>query len=591
MLLSEVRARMDDHVHPRLQRSRAPLLLALLAAATGMAVLAVAAHPGWHDALALAARTMDPMGLEVARGLLLAVAIGLLLIARGLTRRSRRAWYAAMFLLASSFFLLLVHDVQLAQAGLCVVLMAAFWHWRWAFDGQGDPGGPRRAAAFGGVAIALLYLAGLGTVLIHAATRGPRSGVAAAAWQTLAALGGQVVAHSASSFANNVSVSLATAATAIVAAALWLALRAPRSGAFQTVEERRLVHRLVQQSRPDSLAYFALRRDKTYFIEKEQRAALAYRAAAGIVLVSSDPVGDPVAFDDLLEQFAALCRTKAWRIAVVGVAADMRAAWARIGLRSIYVGDEAVVIPALFSLEGRPIRKVRQSVHRVQRAGYRVRVMRAGDLSEEEWQAVHQVSAAYRPYMPVQGFSMAADDLRAHEFADALFVLGEDPQGALAGFVHFVPVPGSTALSLSAVKRLPQTPNGFTEFLLCEAFAWGRSHDVASVSLTFNAFGRLLRGEYEPRRRHQIARWTIHQLERVVQVERLHEFNRKFLPDWQPRYVACESLADLPAAILLIMSLERLICLPPALQRAWVALLRRGRGDMAPEWQNEQVAR
>ena len=582
---------MDDYVHPRLQRSRAPLLLALLAAATGMAVLAVAAHPGWHDALALAARTMDPIGLDVTRGLLFAVAIGLLLIARGLARSSRRAWYAAMFLLTSSFFLLMVHDVELAQAVLCVVLMAAFWHWRWAFDGHGDPGGPRRAAAFGGVAVALLYLVGFATVLIHAATRGLRLGVAAAAWQTLAALVGQVVAHPASDFASNVSVSLATAAAAIIAAALWLALRAPRSGAFQTDEERRLVHRLVAQSRPDSLAYFALRRDKNYFIEREQRAALAYRAAAGIVIVSGDPVGDPAAFDDLLEQFAALCRTRAWRIAVIGVAVDMRAAWARIGLRSIYVGDEAVVIPELFSLEGRPIRKVRQSLHRLRREGYRVRVMRARELSEEDWQAARRVSSAYRPYMPAQGFSMAADDLRADEFADAVLVFGEDSQGGLAGFLHFVPVPGSTALSLSAVKRLPQTPNGFTEFMLCEAFAWGRAHDVASVSLTFNAFGRLLRGEYEPRRRHQLARWMIHQLERVVQVERLHEFNRKFLPDWQPRYFACESLADLPAAILLIMSLERLICLPPPLQRAWVALLGRGRRGMEPEWQSEPVAR
>ena len=101
------------------------------------------------------------------------------------------------------------------------------------------------------------------------------------------------------------------------------------------------MHRLVAQSPPDSLAYFALRRDKTYFFEKDRRAALAYRAAAGIVLVSGDPVGDSAAFDDLLAQFAALCRTKAWRIAVIGVAANMRPGWARIGLRSIYVGDEA----------------------------------------------------------------------------------------------------------------------------------------------------------------------------------------------------------------------------------------------------------
>ena len=584
---------MDDHAQPRLRRSRPPFLLALLAAATGVAVLAAAAHPEWHDALALAARNMDPMGLEVTRGLLLAVAIGLLLIARGLTRRSRRAWYAAMFLLAASFVLLLVRDVEIAQAGLCAVLMVAFWHWRRAFDGRGDPGGPRRAGAFGAAALTLLYLVGFAMALMHAAIRGPVTSVAAAAWQTLAALAGQSVVRPANDFAGDLSVSLATAAAAIVAASLWLALRAPRSGACQTAEERRLVHRLVAQSPPDSLAYFALRRDKTYFFEKDRRAALAYRAAAGIVLVSGDPVGDRAAFDDLLAQFAALCRTKAWRIAAIGVAANMRPCWARIGLRSIYVGDEAVVIPERFSLEGRRIRKVRQSVHRLRRAGYRVRVATAGTLGEPEWQAVHDVSAAYRPHMPVQGFSMAADDLRADEFKDALFVLAEDARGGLAGFLHFVPVPSSSALSLSAVRRLPETPNGFTEFLLCEAFAWGRAHEVPSISLTFNAFGRLLRGEYEPRPRHHLARWGIRKLEHVAQVERLHDFYRKFLPDWQPRFFACESLADVPAALLLILSLERLIYLPPALQHAWVTLLRRGRGrsGAAPEWQSEPAPR
>jgi lysyl-tRNA synthetase class 2 len=582
---------MDDHAHPRLRRPRAPLLLALLAAATGVAVLAAAAHPGWHDALALAARTMDPMGLEVTRGLLLAVGIGLLLIARGLSRGSRRALYAAMFLLAASFILLLVHNVELLQAAVCAVLLGAFWHWRWTFDGRGDPGGPRRAAAFCGVALTLLYVVGFAMTLMHAAIRGPATSVAAAAWRTLAALAGQTVAQPASDFAGDVSVTLATAAAAIVAASLWLALRAPRSGACQTAEERRLVYGLVAQSPPDSLAYFVLRRDKTYFFEKDRRAALAYRAAAGIVLVSGDPVGDRAAFDGLLKQFAALCRTKAWRIAVIGVAANMRPAWARIGLRSIYVGDEAVVVPERFSLEGRPIRKVRQSVHRLRRAGYRVRVAQASTLSEPEWQAVHEVSAAYRPHVPVQGFSMAADDLRAEEFKDALFALAEDTRGTLAGFLHFVPVPGSTALSLSAVRRRPETPNGFTEFLLCEAFAWGRANAVPSISLTFNAFGRLLRGEYEPRPRHRLARWGIHQLEHVAQVERLHDFYRKFMPDWQPRYFACESLADIPAALLLLLSLERLVYLPPVLQRAWVALLGRRRRSAAPEPQDEPAAR
>ena len=41
-----------------------------------------------------------------------------------------------------------------------------------------------------------------------------------------------------------------------------------------------------------------------------------------------------------------------------------------MGLRTIYLGDEAIVDLTKFSLQGRPIRKVRQSVTRLQKAGY-----------------------------------------------------------------------------------------------------------------------------------------------------------------------------------------------------------------------------
>ncbi len=41
--------------------------------------------------------------------------------------------------------------------------------------------------------------------------------------------------------------------------------------------------------------------------------------------------------------------------------------WQAAGLRSLYIGDEAVVETASFSLEGRAIRKVRQSVARLEK--------------------------------------------------------------------------------------------------------------------------------------------------------------------------------------------------------------------------------
>ena len=43
----------------------------------------------------------------------------------------------------------------------------------------------------------------------------------------------------------------------------------------------------------DSLAYFALRRDKSYFFSPSGSSFLAYRVIGGTALVAGDPIGEP----------------------------------------------------------------------------------------------------------------------------------------------------------------------------------------------------------------------------------------------------------------------------------------------------------
>jgi lysyl-tRNA synthetase class 2 len=233
------------------------------------------------------------------------------------------------------------------------------------------------------------------------------------------------------------------------------------------------------------------------------------------------------------------------------------------------VGDEAIVRPAEFSLEGRAIRKVRQSVARLEKAGYSCRVLRAGELGPEGWAQVEQISEAWLDGAPERGFSMAIDDMRAPEHAMAVLALALDPEGRVAGFVHLAPVPASAGLSLSTMRRLPDTPNGLMEFVLCETFAWAREHQIARVSLNFAAFGELLRAEGCLQRRQRFMRFALGKADRYFQVERLLAFNRKFLPHWEPRYAAFESYSDVPVAALVALSLESLLIWPRALRKLW----------------------
>jgi Uncharacterized conserved protein len=81
-----------------------------------------------------------------------------------------------------------------------------------------------------------------------------------------------------------------------------------------------------------------------------------------------------------VRSFLDFAHERGWRIAVLGVSEECLALYRTIGLRALYHGDEAVVDVDAFSLDGRSIRKVRQSVHRLERAGFVVRVLRSGEL-------------------------------------------------------------------------------------------------------------------------------------------------------------------------------------------------------------------
>jgi lysyl-tRNA synthetase class 2 len=121
-----------------------------------------------------------------------------------------------------------------------------------------------------------------------------------------------------------------------------------------------------------------------------------------------------------------------------------------------------------------------------------------------------------------------------------------------------VPVPATGDLSLSGMRRLPDTPNGFNEYLVSSLLSWARERGVERVSLNFAVFGSLLRHEgFGAATR--VTRGALHYTDRFFQVERLLNFNRKFGPDWVPRYLAVESRADVPAVGLVVLHLENLL--------------------------------
>jgi lysyl-tRNA synthetase class 2 len=325
------------------------------------------------------------------------------------------------------------------------------------------------------------------------------------------------------------------------------------------VGERRVARALVDAYGSDSLSFFALRRDKSYLFSPTRRAFLAYRVVAGTALVSGDPVGEEAEIDALLAELWRLARAHGWRIAVVGASEHYLDRYRALGLKPVPIGEEAVLRPAEFSLEGRAIRKVRQSVSRLTKAGYSFRVVPADDVSPELEEELADVSAAWRGNQAERGFSMAIDDLHV---PGTVLAIATDETGRIGGFLHLAPSPAGGGWSLSTMRRRPASPNGLTEFLIVETIAWAKEEGASELSLNFCAFTDVISPERATNWWRRLVRRGLLLADNVFQLERLYSFNRKFFPEWRRRYICVERFSDLPAVGLAYLHAESLL-VPP----------------------------
>jgi lysyl-tRNA synthetase class 2 len=225
-------------------------------------------------------------------------------------------------------------------------------------------------------------------------------------------------------------------------------------------------------------------------------------------------------------------------------------------MRSLCVGEEAVVRPDAFTLEGRAVRKLRQSVHRVERRGWRIVACDGADIDLDTEAEIDALELAWRTTKRrLLGFAMGMGPYEGGIASGDLFVLARSPDGRLAASMRFISHRGK--LSLDTMRRVGDTPNGLNEALVCTALELARQRRIPEVSLNYAGLAHLLRstreGGWVRRRATSI---VVAALGRHFQMERLVRFNDKFSPEWRPRHLVYGSRRGLPGAMLRVLQAE-----------------------------------
>lgn len=499
-------------------------------------------------------RVLPPLVPATASLATAAAGVGLLMLAAGLRRGQRRAWAAALALLAVSALSNLGKglDVEEAAAALGVgVLLAGRGR---SFRAAADEVAGRRAVAV----LGLLAGATVASALAVAAVGhlGVRDLVTDFAQRALG-LGPAPLARR----WRPVSAAVSGMGLATVAYAGWLALRParPTRRADPAMAER--VWRLVRRHGRGTLDWFALRDDKIWFVSGE--TVVAYQVSWGVALVSPDPVGPPDERARAWAAFRSFAADRGWTVAVLGAGEEWLATYHESGMRSIYAGDEAVVDVTRFSLEGPRNKHLRQVVNRVERAGYHLSVHRSGELDAQTADELRALAGQSRRGDVERGYSMTLSRLLDPRDGDLLVAVARDGDGRVQAFCQFVPAPGIGGWSLDLMRRAAgPLPNGVSDYVVIGTIAHLQATGGRALGLNFAAMRAVLAGDTPDSWLTRRQRWVLRRLGDSMQIESLWRFNAKYDPVWVPRWLVVDSPEHLVASALAVARAESLWELP-----------------------------
>ena len=530
-----------------------------LLALDGLINVAVTASPPLRNRLHTVLSVL-PLGVAQSAAVVTAVAgVAMIMLARGVRRGQRRAWFLALAALTLTVIAHLARGGSLFASVVAAALAAFLVLQRRHFLAASDRTTARSV---------LPRLVVIAVIAVVAAAVGMEAGarhhyvlpnfgvLLMACVERLVGQYNIFLPDNATDFVDPV---LLTIGISLVVTALYVVTRPVvdrRLSTTGTSAERRVAELrardIVRRHGRGTLDYFALRDDKQFFFFRD--SLVAYAVYGGVALVSPDPISPDAERTEVFNAFRDYSEARGWTIAIMGAGADWLGTYHAAGMHYLYLGDEAIVDCQTFSLEGGKMKGLRQACTRLKKHGYTVAFLDPAEIDPAQVNGVLELISMLRRGEGERGFSMMLGRLFDPKDKGLLMTLVYGPDGRPAAACQFVPSPAIKGYSLDLMRRDPgEHPNGLIDYALCSTIAHLKQEGAQGLSLNFAAFRSVLDGERGEGTFTRVERWTLKRLSGILAIESLWLFNAKYHPVWLPRYIvypAAESFVPVVAAIL-----------------------------------------
>ena len=277
-------------------------------------------------------------------------------------------------------------------------------------------------------------------------------------------------------------------------------------------------------------------------------------------MVSGDPIGDDARFTALVADFATMCHTRGWRIAVLGCSERRLNLWSNTAvlgrkLTPVPIGRDVIIDVAAFDMVGRKYRNIRQAVQRTKNFGITTEVVDEQGLNDVLLTELTDVILASPSGSRTErGFSMSLDGTLEGRYPGVALIIARDRAGRVQGFHRYATAGDGTEVTLDVPWRRRGAPNGIDERLSVDMIANAREQGAQRLSLAFAAFPEIFTDKHRNLPRSLVFT-AVHLGDPLIALESLYRYLRKFHALGDQRYVMA-TLTQVVPLLIVLLSLE-----------------------------------